>query len=109
MLFTFFIFDLSANDQIITDKVYEKIEASLAQEQSRNQQVMNPTQCFIGTGSVTCYGSCIPGPHFIATLPESSSEMALEFTILIAESICPGCSFKVNNIILSPGDCLIIP
>lgn len=36
VLFTFFIFDLSANDQIITDKVYEKIEASLAQEQSRN-------------------------------------------------------------------------
>ncbi|WP_262494809.1 hypothetical protein [Leadbetterella byssophila] len=37
VFFTFFIFDLSANDQIITDKVYEKIEASLAQEQSRNQ------------------------------------------------------------------------
>lgn len=102
------IFDLSANDEIISENVFKKIESSLAEEVS-SFQYMNPVQCFIGSASVTCGGSCIPGPHAIATLPEGNEATAYAQLVGIAESICPGCPFTLSTVDYNRGDCLILP
>lgn len=104
LAFSLFFFDLFANDQIISDEVYKKIETTKHNEQTVVSTV-NKKECVIGSGTVKCDGPCVAGPHYVASLPEASAQSALLYVLAIAESICPGCNFRVSNISQQAADC----
>jgi hypothetical protein len=104
----FFVFFLAgwsanANDAFSNHNAFEKLEKNLRTENSVALPMTEPP-CFVASGSASCCGNTF----YIATLPESTSAAALTAGVLIAASVCGGCSPTVT-LTTTGAECSIIP